>query len=238
MVVSEVFWYLRNTDEKLFDVSLIFTDDEEIKAGVNAVIGAIRSRYGNIRFHRHMIRYQDITDNDSLKDFLRVFVNAIGDARNHGSDRIYLNVTGGRKIQGIVMSMYAGLAGISKVYNVINKDVRNYNENFEKIKDEIMKDFRDVDEKTATERYRKDEKLYDPVFYPDPESLSYIELPVISLPRDEIEMLKRLLNGIPIEDSGVLDSTIDAYVKSGLIFKDKSRVYPEELGEIIRDLLQ
>ncbi|WP_297216943.1 CRISPR-associated ring nuclease, partial [Thermoplasma sp.] len=216
----------------------IYTDDEEIKTGVNAAIGAIRSRFGSIRFHRYGIRYQDITDYDSLKDFLKVFVRVIRDGKDHGADRIYLNVTGGRKIQGIVMSMYAGLAGINKVYNVINKDVRNYNENFEKIKDEIMKDFRDVDEKTATDRYLKDEKLYDPVFYPDPESLSYIELPVISLPRNEIEMLKRLLNGIPIEDSGVRDFTIDAYVKSGLIFKDKSRVYPKEIGEIIRDLLQ
>ncbi|MEM4090611.1 MAG: CRISPR-associated ring nuclease, partial [Thermoplasmatales archaeon] len=105
MVVSEVFRYIRNTDEKLKHVTLIYTRDSEVSAGVNAVIGAIGYRYGDVKFHRHETDIDDISDQMSLERFLDDFADVMNIQKSYDKN-IYLNVTGGRKIQGIAMAIY------------------------------------------------------------------------------------------------------------------------------------
>ncbi|MEM3291110.1 MAG: CRISPR-associated ring nuclease [Candidatus Micrarchaeaceae archaeon] len=238
MVVSEVFRYIRNTDEKLKHVTLIYTKDSEVSAGVNAVIGAIGYRYGDVKFHRHETEIDDISDQKSLEKFLDDFADVMNIQKSYDKN-IYLNVTGGRKIQGIAMAIYGSFAGIKEIYNVIHTDVKNYNEHFERVKNYIIDNFSGmIKDDEAISRYEMYKDKLDPVFFPDPKKLVMLKIPLITLPRSEVENIRRVIDGISLEDGSIEDFRIDSYVESGFITKDRRMTYPTELGRIVRKMIQ
>ena len=235
MVVSEIFQYIRNTDERLKWVSLLYTSDPEVVAGTSAVTGAIRSRYPDVHFNKERLEISDISDYESMYSFLERFADVIAKERNYGP--MYINISGGRKIQSISLSIYASFAGVSKIYNVINKDVKNFNERYERIKDLIIDDFSNCHDGDEDKIYKKRKDVYDPIFFPSGENLVFLEFPVLNLPKEEKELIRRAIDGVTLEDSGIDEVRIRAYRDSGFITYDRTRTYGTRLGEIIRIFL-
>lgn len=235
MVVTEVFQYIRNVDDNLKSVALIYTADEEVRCGVFALIGAISSKYPDVRFYLHEMEMEDIVDRESLLTFLDHFAEVTLEERRYGP--LYLNVSGGRKAQSIALSMYAGFAGVKIVYNVIHKDVKNFNEKYERIKNYVLEDFSHCEMSEAGIIYQKRKEHYDPVFFPSTSKLVFLEIPVLRIPDSERENIRRCIRGIDLEDSDIEDFRIQAYADSGFITFDRHRTYPTDLGNSILKML-
>ncbi len=231
MVVTELLRYLRRTDNGLHDVVIIPTKSENVLTGANLLVGAIRSEYPDVRVHIKKLSMGDINGEESLLDYLSEFVDIVVEERERYSvEKIYLNVSGGRKIQAIISTLYAGILGMDEVYDIIDKNIENVNVNFEKVKD-IFQKFRDTDDPVGL--YAKHKKELHRVMYPDEHNLVFLKSYVIKFPRDEILKLKRAIEGISIEDEDIEDYRLKAYRSSGLITFDRKRTYGTELGKII-----
>lgn len=232
MVATEMYSYLKN--ENISDVLLITTKNENVMAGAFAVKESLEYKY---KAHVHLLalNIDDITnDNDVIYFIKEISIQIKKEINNYGIGKIIVNVSGGRKIQTIVFSLYASLFNIDEVYNIINKNVQNYNENYEKIKCKIM----EFNENNSHELYQKYKEEIDHIFYPDMNLLYFLKVPVIRFTRQEINKIKQVLNSNFIEDAQIYEDELKVYENSGFITYDRSRIYKTELGQIISDYLE
>ncbi len=236
MVVTEIVNYLKNTDKGLKDAIMLCTDSKTVIAGANAASGAIMDRYPDMRVHTVRLGIQDIYDDRSLISFLGSFIDVVNDERSYGVDTIYLNVSGGRKIQNIALSIYAGILGIDEVYNVFDPELENFNASYESVKSDIVDLFSDGI--NNLENYRRIKSKLDPIFYPPLSRLVFLKVNVIQMSPDEKIKLKEALKGIDYTDGSIEDFRLRAYRKSGLITYDRTRTYATDLGEVILRGLQ
>lgn len=234
MVASEMYRYLRNQDASLRDIVIIHTKNVNVVSGSKAATGAILTKYEDARVHLVELRNEDVTNENELYDFLSVFMETILKERDQfGISKFYLNVSGGRKIQSIILSMYAGLLRIGEVHNIIDTDIENYNSGYERIKD-IVQEFytlRKFDDITSL--YLKNFDLLNHIFYPHPERLSFLKVPVIEFPEDELNIIKTLIMGTNLEETDIPDFKVKAYQRSGIIGFDRHRTWATELGKIL-----
>ncbi|MEM0133954.1 MAG: CRISPR-associated protein Csx14 [Thermoplasmatales archaeon] len=230
MVATEMVNYLRNIDDRLRDVILICTDHRTVVAGANAAASAIKDRYPGIRVHMVRLEFPDIHDESSLLSFLSAFIDVTKKERSYDVDTIYLNVSGGRKVQNIVLSLYAGILGIDQVYNVFDPDLENFNARYEEVKSDVIDGFGDS---SSVERYREMKPLIESIFYPPLSRLVFLKVGVLQMSQDERIKLKEALSGTDFTDGSIEDYSLKAYRNSGLITYDRTRTYATELGEVI-----
>ena len=239
MIVTELYRYLRNTDQSLRDIIIVHTKDDEVVSGSKIAVASILTHYSDARVQLKSLESNDIQTNEELYSFLETVIDAmIVERDKYKVDRFYLNATGGRKIQTITLSIFAGILGISEVYNVVDKNVKNYNEYWEMIKHSANKFTNIEDVEDLKQIYNEMGDDLDDLFYPDPHVLEFMKVPVIVMPDDERNILKKLIMGISIDDEDFTVSKLKAYQKSGLLTYDKNRTYPTELGSIILKYLR
>lgn len=231
MVVTEMVNYIRNTENSLRDVILMCTMSPTVLSGAYAAMGALKDRYPDIRVHLVKLGSEDIFDESTLLSFLSDFVETINREQDYGVDSIYLNVSGGRKIQNIVLSLYAGILGIDEVYNIFDPDVENYSIRYEEIKTDILQNFTENSDHLQIYRSMKDR--LEPIFYPSLGRLVFLKVGVLKLPSDEIVKLQEAISGTDFTDGSIEDFRLKAYRKSGFITYDRSRTYPTDLGNVI-----
>jgi CRISPR-associated Csx14 family protein len=231
MVATEMVRYIRNTDESLKDVVLICTRSRSVISGAYAAMGAIRDKYPYMRVHLIKLEMDDISDESDLLKFLSDFVDTLKREKDYGVNKIYLNLSGGRKIQNMALSVYAGIFGIDEVYNIIDKDVENYSQGYERIKYDIIDRF--TSESCSLETYQEFKERIDDIFYPPAERLSFLKVGVLKIADDEKIKLRRAINGIDFTDGSIEDFRLKAYRNSGFITYDRHRTYATDLGQII-----
>ena len=231
MVATEMYEYLK---DEISDVILIYTDNAYVKNGTLAVKASLEDRF-HAYVHLQKLNFDDIkTDNDMIT-FIKVISEiAKTEKEKFGIEKVIINASGGRKIETIILSIYASILSFDRVYNIINKNVQNYNEEYEKIRDKILQ-FNDENYK---EKYREYKDKIDPIFYPDMDNLYFLKVPVVKLPPDEINNIKTALTSNSIEYSDLLPYKLKSYRDSGFITYDSSRIYRTQMGEIILNYLQ
>ncbi|MGC8726276.1 MAG: CRISPR-associated ring nuclease [Thermoplasmata archaeon] len=232
MVASEMVDFFKSGYNKnLKDVIIIMMDDERIKSGSYMAGSAIKSRYEDVFIHYKLLNLPDITNEKDINEFIDKIGEIIKKEKDEYSmDKIYANITGGRKIESVVLSNFSQLLGIDEVWVVLNPVVTNYNIEFEKILNELD-NFKDDEN---VEYYKQNKSKFDPIFYPDLSKLSFFEVTTIKLPLDDLMVLKQLLKGgINFKEMGISDYKRDAFVKSKLIGNNKKESNPTELGDII-----
>lgn len=231
MVATEMVNYIRNTDNTLRDVILMCTDNPNVLGGAYAATGALKDRYPDIRVHLVKLKSDDIYDESTLVSFLSDFVDTVIRERNYGVDYLYLNVSGGRKIQTIILSLYAGIFGIDDVFNIFDPEVENYNMRYEEVKSDIINNFTENSDPLETYRSMKDR--LESIFYPSLGKLIFLKVGVLKTPSDELVKLREALTGSDFTDGSLEDFRLEAYRKSGFITYDRSRTYPTDLGNVI-----
>ena len=236
MISTEMFQYLHNSEEKISDVIMVHTSNSDVIAGTMAACTSLIRRF-NARIHTYELEFNDISNEDEMIKFVADLAKIIKQERQeYNAEKIILNVSGGRKIQTIILSLYSPIFGIDEVYNIINKNIMNINENYEKIKDKIMMFTKDKNKNN--EIYEKYEDEFDNIFYPSMENLYFLKVPVIRFPGEVLNRLKIILNSKFIEDNDITESELIAYKNSGFITYDKTRIYPTDLGNIIKSYLE
>ncbi|MGP6220477.1 CRISPR-associated protein Csx14 [Caldiplasma sukawensis] len=239
MIVTELYRYLRNADPDLRDVIIIHTKNSSVLTGAKIAKASLVANYNDVRVQLKETKTEDIGNDEDLKMFIKLVIDSMKDERDkYKVDKFYLNVTGGRKIQTIALSIYAGVLGISEVYNVIDRNISNFNEFWEREKFNLTR-FENLDKTIdLVSEYNSRRELLDSLFYPDPDVLNFLKVPVVMMPQDERNILKKLLMGISLDDEDFTKAKLSAYQSSGLITYDKNRTYPTDLGNIILDYLR
>jgi CRISPR-associated protein Csx14 len=234
MVVTELYSYLRKTEPNLRDIIIFHTSDRNVVSGSKVAVAALLDHYEDARVQLVDIEVDDFNDQNDIESFLDKVVKTMAKERDEFKVTDFiLNVSGGRKIQTIVLSLYAGILGISEVYNVIDHNFQSFNEYLELIRTDVDKfaNLTSLDE--IKEEYAKKSDDYDSLFYPDFNAVTFIRVPVIQMPVDEKHILKKIIRGVPLEDEDVNEVKLKAYQKSGLITYDRSRTYGTDLGKIL-----
>ncbi|MGB9815533.1 MAG: CRISPR-associated protein Csx14 [Thermoplasmata archaeon] len=231
MVATEmVDFFKTDYNRGLRDVIMIATNDRRIISGTYMAGTAIKVRYPDIHVHYEFLGSSDIMDEKDLYEFVDKIGGIIkNEKERYGIDRVYANISGGRKIESIIISNFSQLLGIDEVWIVLNKNIANYNIDFERILNELdnFKDGENLD------YYKKKLDIFDPIFYPKRSDLSFFEIPTIRLSLEELKLLKELLKGKDLEVMNVPDYKLDAFIKSKLLVNNKKRSVPTELGEIV-----
>lgn len=239
MIVTELYRYLRNVDTALRDVIIFHTRNEEVIRGSKVAVASLLYHYEDVRVQLKELNTEDIQNTNELNGFLETVINSMMEERDKFKvDKFYLNATGGRKIQTIALSIFAGILGISEVYNIVDKNIKNVNEYWEyaKSRTEEFDKCQNADELKTV--YNQNREEFDELFYPDPNVLNFMKVPVIVMPEDERNILKKLIMGVSMDDEDFVVSKLKAYQNSGLITYDRSRTYATELGNIILKYLR
>jgi CRISPR-associated Csx14 family protein len=239
MVVTELYRYLRNVDPNLRDIIIVHTKNESVVAGAKVAVASILNHYEDARVQLKELDSEDIENNTELNHFIETVIDAMIIERDkYNVNKFYLNLTGGRKIQTISLAIFAGLLGINEVYNVIDKNIQNYNAYWERSRSSSL-EFNDIDNIDELKRAYMDlGEEFDQLFYPDPRVLNFLKVPIVEMPMDERNILKKLLGGIKLEEEEAPETKLKAYQNSGLLTYDRSRTYPTELGSIILKYLR
>ncbi len=236
MVSTEMFQYLHNSDEKISDVIMVHTANSDVVSGTMAACTALVEKF-NVRIHTFELEFNDISTEDEMIKFIEAIATIIKQERKeYNVEKIILNVSGGRKIQTIILSLYSPIFGIDEVYNIINRNIMNINENYEKVRDKIMNFGKD--ESLNREIYGKYRNEFDEIFYPSMENLYFLKVPVIRFPNEVLYRLKTILNSNFREDNDITESELLAYKNSGFITYDNTRIYLTGLGSIIKSYLE
>lgn len=239
MIVTELFRYLRNVDPGLRDVIIIHTKNKEVLKGAKIAKASLLANYSDVRVQLRETKTDDIGNEQELEMFLELVIDTMATERDQFNvDKFYLNVTGGRKIQTISLSIFAGVLGISEVYNVIDRNVSSFNEFWEREKFDLDNFETINDNDQLVSEYEKKREILDGLFYPDPNVLNFLKVPVVVMPQDERNILKKLINGVSIDDEDFTKAKLSSYQSSGLITYDSRRTYPTELGRIILKYLR
>ncbi|MEM3255809.1 MAG: CRISPR-associated protein Csx14 [Candidatus Micrarchaeaceae archaeon] len=235
MVATEMYRYLYNGDPGLNDMILMYTELDEIITSTYASATAIKSKYPKVRIHYSKLPFEDIKSENELYTFLDVLGSRIKlEKENYNVSKIYVNLSGARKVQAISVSAFAALLGIDELWNVINIDITDFNYLYEQNKN-IFKEFMNGENLDA---YMAHRDILDAIFYPDPNKLTFIKVPFLKLPRDDMNQLKKLLKGgYDLTHGDIPDFKLDAFIQSELITNNKKRSTPTRLGEIFYKFL-
>jgi CRISPR-associated protein Csx14 len=231
MVVSEMVDFFKNDYQRdLRDVIFIATKDERVVSGAYFAGSAIKSRFPDIRTHYEFLSSADIVEDKDIVNFLDSIGSIVKNERDkYDVDKVYANISGGRKVESVVLSNFSQLLGIDEVWIVINTQISNYNIEYEKILNEIS-NFREGEN---IQYYEENKNKFDPIFFPDRKNLSFFQIPSIRYSIDDLKLLKTLLRGKDLENLNVPDYKLDAFISSRLIENNKKRSIPTEIGEVI-----
>ena len=151
---------------------------------------------------------------------------------------MFFNASGGRKVQSMAVSGMAALMGIDRIFSVVNKKMKNYNEAYERHKDTILS-FLNAGPgiHDMASHYNRNRRILDRIFFPDSADIEIMETPIIRIPDDVRSEMRRAIEGVDLESGDIPDFRIRAYRDSGLITFDRSRTYANTLGSIILKLL-
>ncbi len=110
------------------DVVVLTTKDETVKQGFELVRIAMKTRYPKVRIHERELPFDDITTTEENFEFMGIAARIIKEQRDrYRAERVYLNVSGGRKNMGITLSVVGQLLGVNGVFHVITKNVKIVN---------------------------------------------------------------------------------------------------------------
>ncbi len=247
MVASEMVEYLvrrfSGTEKRISKFYLVYTKELEIIAGVKALIGAIKNRYDWIWIEPLELNMKDISRIDDFIYLLEQIKPSFVSAKKNG-EKIYFNITGGRKLESVLISSYSPLLGIDSLFNITNTEIKNINELYERYKDIIMEFYELPMEPRNNfyelkDLYYKNKEKLEPIFFPDFHNIEINELKVLHIPRDIISEILMLIESDykskeDLEENyHIPDYRLKAYEESGLIYLDTKGCYRTELGKVM-----
>ena len=122
------------------DVVILTTENEKVKHGFELIKIGMKLKYPKIRIHEVKLPFEDVYTTEQNLEFMAIAAKTIKNEREvHKSDRVLLNIAGGRKNMCITLSLLGQLLGVDGVYHVVTKDVAIVNQMLESLREEIRK---------------------------------------------------------------------------------------------------
>uniref|UniRef100_A0A7J2TH17 CRISPR-associated protein Csx14 n=1 Tax=Archaeoglobus fulgidus TaxID=2234 RepID=A0A7J2TH17_ARCFL len=176
--------------EKISDLVLLTTENEEVKAGFELIRIGMSLRYPQIRIHEVVLPFEDVSTTEENLRFMSICAKVIREEREkYGCDRILLNVAGGRKNMCITLSLLGQLMAVDGVYHVVSRDVKVVNQLLESLREDIRRIYlAKGDEKLKI--YREKERYFNSLLFPSPNDFEIVRIPTLPYPK---EYLQRIL---------------------------------------------
>lgn len=239
-VVTEFVQYLVEAEKvRLTDLTLLATEEEFVRAGVELVRVALRDRYPRVHLHTRWLRSEDISTKEELHSFIKTAASVFKELEvKHRPQAVYLCVAGGRKEMGIVLTMLSQVFGANLLVHLIVKDIKAFNIELERAKHHITQ-LASAQDKEGF--YREHKELFDPLMYPPLHSYNTVPIPILPYPRRVLREVLRLLGtrGPMSRERVRLDEdTLKRLGLSGLVRVGRERVYVTEEGRALWEALK
>ena len=242
-VVTEFFKYLREKTEYYpFKFILIGTKNEMVRGGIKIIKYSIWEVDKKIDIREVYVDYDDVDSQDAATDFISKLGNTLIDGlKDDPNARILINIAGGRKSMVVISTLIAQLIRPSRVYHVIHKDIKLYNEKLKRMENKIKL----ISRLSGDESYNFFKKYYNEfmeLMYPPIEDLSIMEIPLLPYPRKMIEVLIRVLKNPVEEDKLDLNKEeIDELISAGIIERrkldDRIFIYPTKSLKMLENII-
>lgn len=219
-VVTEFYRYVREETEYYPKVVvLIGTREERVIGGMELSKYAIWSLDRKVEVIKYIVDYSDVYDVESTRDFMNTVFRGIIDGLKIDRDQdILINVAGGRKTMVVIATLSSMFIKPSRVYHVINRNVKVLNEKLEALSNRIIELGRIRSEAEKWEYFRRYRDEFMDLMYPPREDISVIEIPLLPYPGRYIELVARIVEKpVRVMDLEGYEEYIDALVEAGYI---------------------
>jgi CRISPR-associated protein Csx14 len=227
-VVTEFLQYLILEGEDVRRIVLLSTEERDVLAGSKLVEVAVKSKYPRIRVDMEIFPYQDVDNEERAFDFLMRVAKLIPDLRKY---RLYLLISGGRKVMSLELAMMSLFFPLSCVYHVVARDVRVANVLLESLREKIKELYEASDPLSF---YRSVEE-FEELMWPPRTEYSVIRLPSIPYPDEVLEEAVKVLRGAKKDEVRFNMSVLMEQL--GLVQVSGGRTIPTEYGRKILGFL-
>jgi len=227
-VVTEFLQYLISEGGDVRRIILLSTEERDVLAGSKLVEVAVKTRYPRIRVDLETFPYQDVDNEERAFDFLMRVAKLIPDLRNY---RLYLLISGGRKVMSLELAMMSFFFPLSGVYHVVARDVRVANVLLENLREKIKELYEASDPLSF---YRSVEE-FEELMWPPRTEYSVIRIPSIPYPDEVLEEAVKVLRGTRKDE--VRFNMVVLMEQLGLIQVSGGRTIPTEYGRKVLEFL-
>lgn len=233
-------WLIESKEEFVSDVVLLVSDNEDVWKQAELVVSSLETSRWSINVHWKDLPFDDITsDSDNIK-FLEIAASTIYEQKSkYNSDKIFLNVAGGRKTMSIGLHLLSMFNPIDGIFHVISPQIGLFNEELERNKIKIMEHFQ---ASNLNEYYEKNKEVFDHLLFPELNKFKVIELPRLFVSSGIIDDLRKVwMSDNKIERNKLNNMNDNDMYKArsyGLIQVSGKWIYPTSLGKDLSKIVK
>lgn len=222
-------------DERVTDLVLLATQDEQVLAGCEIVKLGLGSRYPQIRVHIELLPFDDISSDDENLRFMAIAARVIKKEREEfGCKRILLNVAGGRKNMCITLALLGQLLNVDGVYHIVNHEVKLFNQHLEHLRPTMMRLFRAEDEQQRLDLYNENREKFDYVLFPSRNKYDLIRIPTLPYP---VSYISSLLSRVVFDPYTLNGEDCSLLLHHGILERQGNNLYISDYGAKFLDVL-
>lgn len=170
--------------ERVTDLVVMFTDNDEVKAGLELIKIGMGLKYPKTRVHEVLIPFEDIQTTEENLRFMSIAARVIREEREkYGCERILLNVAGGRKNMCITLSLLGQLMGVDGVFHVVSKEVSVVNQQLESLREDIRKIYSAKSKDEKIKIYNEKERYFNSLLFPVKSEYEILRIPTLPYPK-------------------------------------------------------
>lgn len=227
--------FIERIGEPVSDIVIISTDNPVVQAGVDLATIALMKKYPYMGIHGEMLPFDDITTQDETFVFMATAARIIRQQRErYGTERIYLNIAGGRKNMCITLSLIGQLMNVDGVFHIIARDIQLMNQQLEYLRYAIDEIHAEPSSDRKLALYAKNEVAFTRLLFPPPAQSELVRIPTLPYPAGHLTSLITALRTdimrIPLAEQQWLAS-------HGILEQGKSAYYLTEYGVRFVDVL-
>lgn len=228
--------FIEGIGETVNDLVILTTDNERVKEGYEIVRIGLKIKYPKIRVHEVRLPFDDIYTTKQNLQFMSIAAGIIKKEREvHKSDKILLNVAGGRKNTCITLSLLGQIMGVDGVFHVVTKDVVVVNLLLERLRRDISMVYRAGNEEEKINIYKKNEKQFDNLLFPPKSAYEIVKIPTLPYPKDYLAKLLKSIFSLDLDSLSIEEK--EALYRHGILEKIGNRYYLSKYGEDMVSIL-
>uniref|UniRef100_A0A7C4WIY1 CRISPR-associated protein Csx14 n=1 Tax=Geoglobus ahangari TaxID=113653 RepID=A0A7C4WIY1_9EURY len=227
--------FLVGIGEKISDLVLLTTENEEVKAGFELIRIGMSFRFPQTRIHEVVLPFEDVSTTEENLEFMSICAKVIREEREkYKCDRILLNVAGGRKNMCITLSLLGQLMAVDGVYHVVSRDVKVVNQLLESLREDIRRIYATESYEEKLRIYREKERYFNNLLFPSPNEFEIVRIPTLPYPKEYLQRI--LVNLVQNLDALTLEEKL-MLEKHGILERTGSRFYLSDYGKRFVDVL-
>lgn len=218
---------------RISDLVIIATQDSAVLAGLGLIRVGMSIKAPKVRIHAEILPFDDVMTTEQNLVFMDRVVGLIKRERTeHHCKRVLLNVAGGRKNTCITLALVGQLMNVDGVFHIVNKDIRMFNQNLERLRSDIKRISDAPTLKDQQAIYRKKEDQFNRLLYPPKSEYELVRLPTFPVDQSYVQKLIIDLKG----DIGSLSRTEKVILEQhGILEKGRSHYYLSDYGQKFLD---